>query len=303
LGNSLFYVHANGSKIYELTYSTGDDGFQANDQTLLHEDICKPGASELALAIQPETRLFVRLSDGGARVQLFDKAEDILGWSRVALASGEITRIFTLPATDETKIYAKISYGGTEYLCKLAKFSEFNTRPADLFTYYAGPIQTCTGLDRFDGVEVEAWAGSVKIGDFTPSGGSIDLGASYSDVTVGLTITAKYKSGKLGQYGERLVLSERKRVVDLALLMKNVWHGGLRFGTSATRLDSLPLIYKGAEVDTTALIDDYDTVGVPFEGDFDVDSRIYVEATGPATLIALGFGFDYDKPKREARTD
>jgi len=299
LGNSLFYVHANGSKIYELTYSTGDDGFHANDQTLLHEDICKPGASELALAIQPETRLFVRLSDGSARVQLFDKAEDILGWSRITLASGQITGIFTLPATDETMIYAKISYGGTEYLCKLAKLSEFNTRPADLFTHYAGPIQTCTGLDRFDGVSVEAWSGSAKIGTFTPSGGSIDLGASYSDVTVGLTITAKYKSGKLGQYGERSVLSERKRVVDLAILMKSVWHEGLTFGVSDTRQDALPLYYKGAELDTTALIDDFDTVGVPFEGDFDVDSRIYITAMGPATILALSF--DYDERERQAR--
>jgi hypothetical protein len=299
LGNVLYYAQASGIKLYELNYSTGDDGFQALDQTLLHEDICKPGISELALSIQPETRLVVRLSDGEARILLFDKGEDILGWSRITLADGEIKRVFTLHGSDETQIYAKIAYDGTEYLCKLAKISDFNTRPADLFSHFAGPIQTCTGLDRFDGVEVEAWAGSAKIGTFTPASGSIDLGASYSDVSVGLTITGKYKSGKLGQYGERSVLTERKRVVDLALLMKNVWHGGLKFGTSATRLDALPLILNGAPVDTTALINDYDTVGIPFEGDFDVDSRVYIEATGPATILALSY--NYDKPSSEAR--
>lgn len=300
LGNVLYYAQASGTRLYDLVYSTGDDGFQANDQTLLHEDICKPGISELALAIQPETRLFVRLSDGEARILLFDRSEDVLGWSRITLADGEIKRLVTLHASEEMQVYAVIAYDGSEYLCKLAKFSEFNTRPADLFTNFAGPIQTCTGLERFNGVSVEAWSGSAKIGSFTVSGGEIDLGASYSDVTVGLGITGKYRSGKLGQYGERSVLMDRKRVTSLALLMRNVWHGGLTFGVSEARQDALPLVYKGADLDTTALIDDFDTVGVPFEGDFDVDSRIYITATGPATILAAAFDYDGDRQARAA---
>lgn len=297
--NAVYFVEAAGDALYDLLYSPGDDGFQSSDLTILHPDICKPGISELAITKRPEERIMVRLTDGQLRVLLMDKIESVQGWSRITLASGSIDRVLTLRETSETRIYAKITYGGTEYLCKLAKFSEFNTRPADLYTHYAGPIQTCTGLERFNGVSVEAWAGSVKIGDFTPSGGSIDLGASYSDVTVGLTITAKYRSAKLGAYGERSVMALRKRIVNLALYLKNVWHGTFSFGTQEGRTDPLPLVYKGAALDTTALINEYDTVGVPFEGDYGVDSRVYIEASGPATI--LSFSYDYEDTDSSSR--
>ncbi|MEO0449100.1 MAG: hypothetical protein AAFZ74_02135 [Pseudomonadota bacterium] len=296
--NAVYFVEAAGLALYSMVYSPGDDGFQSEDQTLLHPNICAPGIAELADTKRPEERVLVRLSDGQARLMLLDKTEGIQGWSRITLAGGTIDRIITLFATDETQIYAKISYGGTEYLCKLAKFSEFNTRPADLFTHYAGPTQACTGLERFNGVSVEAWSGSAKIGDFTVEGGQIDLGASYSDVTVGLTITAKYRSAKLGAYGERSVMAMRKRIVNLAMYLRNVWHETFRFGTEEGRTDALPLVYKGAALDTTALINEYDTVGVPFEGDYGVDSRVYIEATGPATVLA--YSYEYEQSERAA---
>jgi len=299
LRNALYFADASGTKLYELVYAGGTDGFEGFDKALLNPDICKAGIAHIAVAHEPETRVFVTLADGAGRVMLVDRAEDIVGWSRITVDGGTIKQIVCNRASGESEIYANIAYGGTEYLCKLARMDQAATRPADLYTYYAGPIQVCTGLSRFEGETVEAWAGSVRRGTFTVSSGQIDLGASYSAVTVGKTITANYRSGKLGIYDRSTSLAVLKRVENLMIQITDLWHPTLKIGRNETRLGGLRSVVRGKTLDTSALIEEYDVRGEEFEGSYDSDSRIYIRATGPATVLAMSY--DLDVPSDQAR--
>lgn len=290
--NSLFYVGLAERKIYQLDYVGGSDSHDATDLTLLNEAICAEGVAEIDIVGEPEIRVIARLKNGEARILLSDATEDIQGWSRLVPAAGTIERIVTLRGREEDLIYAKIAYGGTEYLCKMAPVGAAAEYPVDLYSEYAASGTVCDGLERFNGQTVQAWSGSTKVGDFVVSGGQITLPQAYSNRTVGLAHVARYRSAKLGVFAQRSVLAKRKRVVDLALLLSGVWHDTFTFGQEGLRQEKLPLVHRGKTLDVTQLIEEYDTVGVAFEGAYDVDTRIEITASGPATVLALSYDFD-----------
>lgn len=296
--NALYFVQRSRRKLYELSYSGATDGFAPRDLTSLNPEIFSSDIEQIVIAREPDKRLFSVLADGAARILLFDKVEDVLGLHRLSINGGLIKQMTVLPDSPEDRVFAIVSHDGTEYLCRLAKMSEATTRPVDLYTNFAGPISTATGLSRFNGETVQAWAGSVLIGEFTVSGGSAVLGGTYSDVTVGLKITATYQSSRLGDYDrESSTIGVRKRVKALSLRLRNFWHGTLTVGRDAGHLTAIRKVANGAELVTTAIISSHDAPMDEFEGGFYADSRIYVKAEGPCTLDAIAFEFDDSESK------
>jgi hypothetical protein len=285
-GQSIYFVHHVTSKLIRLFYDGRSDSHADEDLMTMHPEIATAGIKRIAIVRQPETRVFVVLEDGTARVFLHDKVEEVSGWARM-VSTGLIEDVVTLPETSEDRVYFVVNHSGTRTLEKMSLFSE--TRPHDSHTYYASTTTTITGLPaHLEGLTVGVWGSGADQGDYVVSSASITVPAGYTATTVGLRYTADYTSNKLSNYLPYSPLLRRARVVDLAILASNLADGGLTFGPDSSNLKPLQG-YGGVE---------YDQESFPFDGQYGTNSRVHIRATAPVTIKALVYGIKEGQHKR-----
>lgn len=291
IDEKIYYVQRSGVKIMEAAYSIGSDTHGAKDLMTLNQEICSAGIKRIAVSRQPETRIYVVLNDGTVRIYLFDSVEDVASWSRVTTPNGGLFEdVIVLPETGEDAVYFVVNRGGTRYLEKMAKITEFINEHTDSFKSYTSPGTTISGLSHLEGLEVNVWADSQDRGEFTVSSGSITVGSAWTNVIVGLKYNADYISNKLGQYAAYSVLTDRVRVFNLGMIIRDLWPGALQYGYDLDNLDAMPEIEDGELVSTTTLIDKYDHTPFEFNGNSEEDSRVSLRATGPCKIMALTYG-------------
>ena len=105
---------------------------------------------------------------------------------------------------------------------------------------------------------------------------------------VGLPYKAQYKSSRLvqgAQAGSGLLQS--KKIETLGLIMSNTHNRGLRYGSSFTGLNEMPLYEAGALVDGDKMWTEYDERPFEFEQAFDTDARLCLEAMAPMPCTVL----------------
>lgn len=283
----IYFVQQSGRKVFGLVYDGAN--YQLHDSNLLHPDIVDVDTRivRLAVARQPETRIFAVLDDGTVRVLLVDAVENIEGWSRLSHAAGEIEDVVTLPSSGETAVYVVVNRGGDRYLERVARMADAVGQHLDSHVPYTSPGLTLTGLDHLEGLDVRVWADDEDRGNFTVSGGSVTVDESWTTACVGLQHVARWQSNRLSGYVEGRVINERSRISDVGLVMANYAPGFVQFGPDFSTLDDMPGTEDGAAVTTDVQGYDYDSI--PFNGTSGVDGRIAVEATGPCTMLALTF--------------
>lgn len=295
----IYFVQRSGARIFSLEAFVERDTFDTRDINLLNEDICSAGITRLAVTRQPETRIYAVLDDGNMAVNTTDRVEEVSGFNRLHSA-GNIKDIVVLPDTGEDRIYyvieRTINSIAYQYLEKQAKFSESIggtlSKTFDSFKTYVSPGTTITDLDHLEGETVGIWGDGQDRGDFVVASGQITVPASWTNVVVGLRYIADYISNKLSGYQQTSVLTERKRIVDTGVALKNYWPGSLKIGPNISLLKDLPGIEDGKAIDVTATISEYNELPFEFDGEDESDPRIYMRATGPVTILALTYGIE-----------
>lgn len=189
---------------------------------------------------------------------------------------------------------------------KLSKFSESKgdsvSRHYDSHHYFdtATPGTTLTGLDNLEAENVYVWSEGKEYGPFEVVAGEIDTIIQYPYPVVGMRHDAAYLSNRLSDYVNANVMSEFKRVVNTGLVLSNAVLTAIRVGPDSTRMRGFPEIdYAFVDEDTAQT---YDNRPWEFDGEFDVDSRIRIEATGPCLVKALTYYVDqpFDTPPDES---
>lgn len=305
---TVYFAQRSKQKIYALEYSAANDSHGGTDLTTLHPSICVAGVAGVVSTRQPESRLFVTMDDGTARVYLFDPSENVAGWSRISAAAGTIEDFVVLPSLGEDRVYASINRSGTRYLCKMAKFSECQAgttdKSLDFSKTYTSPGTTITVAGSIAvGESVYVWADGGRYGPYTvDASNQITVPTAWTNVTVGMKYTADYTSNKLGDYVKSAeaayVINKKKRVVDTGVILRNYLPGVLTIGASTSALKALPLIKGGTDIGTAPL-QDYDEIPFEFNGNTETDPRIYMRADGPCTIMALTYDI---KPARTPST-
>ncbi|MFK7942304.1 MAG: hypothetical protein AB8B85_05225, partial [Paracoccaceae bacterium] len=116
---------------------------------------------------------------------------------------------------------------------------------------------------------------------------------------IGLGYRARYKSGKLGvQLEAGMSLTQRSRIDHLGLILADTHAQGLRYGPSFDLMDELPLIENGADVASDATWDAYDEDMLEFQGDWDTDSRICMEANAPRHVTVMAAVLNVDRQQK-----
>jgi len=294
------FVNRGATKVFELAYDLNSDSYTSTDLTTLCPEITGDGITKIVVQRNPDTRIHCVRTDGKVAILVYDPAEETRAWVLYE-TDGTVEDVVVLPAVaEEDGVYYLVNRtinGSTKrYLEKWALESECQggtlNKQADCFLLYSGAsTTTITGLSHLEGESVVVWGGGADLGTYTVSGGQITgLTTAVTSAVIGLPYTAQYKSTKLAYGGSGVAsLTQRKRVDHVGMVLYNTHKNGVTYGPDFSNLDSLPDIEDGTTVATGTIHSTYDEDSVEFNGTYDTDSRVCIQAVAPrpATVLAL----------------
>lgn len=286
-----FFCQRSGSRVYELAYDPETFDYTSIDITSLVPEVGQPGIVKIAVQRQPDTRIHCIRSDGKVAVLISDRAEDVRCWVLVE-TDGLVEDACVLPSTEEDAVYYVVNRSGSRYLERWALESECRggTTSKCIDSHIVTSGQTITGLSHLEGKTVYVWADGKNKGSFTVSSGSISLDAGYASVTVGLYYRARYKSTKLIQ---NIEMNKIKRVSSVGLMLADTHRFGVQYGADFNHLYDLPGT-EGEVIDDDRVWLDYEKDRFAFEGAWDVDSRVCLQAESPKPATVMACTIDVD---------
>jgi hypothetical protein len=288
------YVQKSGAALFEV--KQGDNyKYDADDLAKHVPEIGDSEITRLAVQQQPETRIHCVRADGTAGILVFDPREEVQCWVDFE-TDGLVEDVIIEPGSVEDKVtyLVKRTINGStvRYFERWAKESECVggtlNKQADSFISASGSGATITGLSHLAAETVVCWADGQYKGSFTVTAGAISQ-AYTTGYVVGLPYTAQFKSSKLAAIipeGAGL-LCQKKRIAQLGIIARNIHPTGLEYGPDFDNLDALPLVEDGVAISTTAIREAYDEPMFPFDGSWDSDSRLCLQATAPKPVTLL----------------
>lgn len=291
-----FFVQKSQTALYQLSPGQGD--YESSDASILVSDLLEPTIVSLAVQRKPDTRIHCVLNDGTVAVLIFDRLEDVSAWILVE-TDGDVEDVTVLPGTTEDKVVytvkRTINASTVRYHEAWALESECRggaqNKQADAFVAFTqASSTTITVGSHLEGAAVVLWANGIDRSPdvagvqttYTVSGGTITGPVAVTSGVVGLPYTADWKSSKLAYFADGgTALTQKKRIVDLALIMTDTHARGLKYGQDFDHLYGLPGIEAGKTVDPDSIWDQYDFKGIPANGRWDTDARLCLRAQAP----------------------
>jgi hypothetical protein len=309
------FVQRSGLHVYEVFYSLDKQDYTSNSLTKFNDEIGGDGLLEVAVQRQPQSYVWLVREDGECPVLLYDPQEQVAGWFRFISApsiagDAEVESVCVLPETVEDAVYLSVKRtinGATvRFVEKMMPYSTARgaatSKMADAGTLTAGPVSSVTLSHLASETGLVGWGTNSSTGVSGPitglsadSSGVIALGATYTNVFVGLKYNWRYKSSKLAYAAQGgTALLQRKRVSQVGLLAADVMYGAIQFGPDFDTMDPLPLIKDGTDVSQTTAYSEWDEPSFPFRGGWETDSRLCMKGSAPypATLLGLVVGID-----------
>jgi hypothetical protein len=296
------FVDRSGQRLYEMTYNMDEQDYKALDLSVFTPDFNVSGITQIAVQMKPDVRIHCVREDGTVGILIFDRLENVICWMDVdsSGAGGLIEDVSVLPGTEEDQVYYTIKRtinGLTQrHLCKWAMESEAIggqlNKMADSFVTYTGAATTTpftTELLHLRGETVVIWADGIDVGtDVVTAAGALTtaLATAASNVVVGLSYTAQFKSTKLSQLGG-IGLLERKKVNRIGFLAENMHYQGLQYGPDFSNLSDLPKVSRGQEQSVSQIYAEYHEDDFAFGGTWNEDARICLQAAAPRPCTIL----------------
>lgn len=312
-----FFVHKSTVALYQTEADPSRlAGYTSSDAGILVPDLLLPTIVSLIVQRKPDKRIHCILADGTVAMLIFDKLEEVAAWILIE-TDGVVEDAVVLPGvTEDTVIYTvkrTINSSTVRYHEKWALESECRgstlNKQADSFLTYSGAPTTTLTAAHLAGEDLIVWADGQ---DFSPDvdgvqttytadgSGVIALPSAVSNAVFGLAYNADWESSKLAYFSQTgSALTQKKRIVQLGLIMVDSHARALKYGQDFDHLDDMPQVEDGAVVDANYIWDQYDRPSIPLNGKWDTDSRLCLRATAPrpvaisAAVIALS---ETDKP-------
>lgn len=307
---TIVYVDRTFRRLRELLpdSSSATGGYIANDMTMVAPEVAGPtildGFETMAAQKSPWVTFYAQRTDGKVAVLVSSPQEEVRAWCVYDFPGGDVEEVFMVPGPYYDRIFLTIKrtinsstvrYVERLYRPDQARGGDGNRCTDSSVVYSGSATTTITGLAHLEGEEVAVWGDQTDMGTFTVAGGQITLTTAASEVTAGLAYTAQFKSAKLVQdlraVGE---LSNRGRITQLGVILTQTHARGLQYGPDFTYLDDLPVVEDGVKVDIDGLWSAYNGDFMPFNGTYDTDSRLCLQAQSPrpCTVAAAVIKFD-----------
>lgn len=307
------FVQRSRQRLFSLNFDINESDYKPEDMSVAAPDLNEAGIAGIAIQYQPDIRVHCFRDDGTVGVMVHDKAENVICWCEND-TDGEIEDVSVLPGSPEDEVYyivkRTINGATVRFHEKWSLESECRGDPvgklADAHIVYSGAATTTiTGLDHLEGEEVVCWGWNTAtpftddegrtigrdFGTFTVSGGQIaGLSTSVTDACVGIGYTAQWKSAKQA-FAAALgtPLNQPKKIDHIGLILKDTHAKGIKYGPSFDLLDEMPDYEDHAEVGENHIHAAYDKDMIEFDGDWDTDARVCLQAQAPrpATVLAV----------------
>jgi len=304
VGNSIIYVEHLGRTVFDLQFDQQVEGLGGKDLTIFASHLFRAHTiRELDYAQNPDSVVWCCRDDGTLLGLTYIREQEVLGWHRHdSGASCRFEHVCVVPEADGDTVYfitrRTINGGFTRQIERFVS-REIITFDTDAFfvdcglSYSGAPVNNVAGLGHLEG-EVVAVVGdgavifngdatAANAGDFTITAGTfpIDFPASYSNIHVGIPITAQLETLDLDVQGSQ-VRDRRKRVAAVTLLLERSSRT-FRVGPDVGNLTQLSL-------------EPYETMTDEFTGpveltvvsQFDELGRVFIHHTDPLPLTVLG---------------
>lgn len=185
VGNELIYVSPDGLKVRSLGYRYDIDGFSSPDRTVFAEHITKSGIRELAFEKQDAT-LYAPRNDGVMAVCAYDIEQEVVGWGRW-ITDGKFESIAVIPTATGEDTYVIVSRVINGVLKRYIEVLDRNVL-VDCAVVASDPTPKTvwTGLSHLEGKVVQVRADNAYSGEYTVTGGQIELDLPASSVQIGL---------------------------------------------------------------------------------------------------------------------
>jgi hypothetical protein len=290
------FVQRGGRRLMQAVY--GDNyKYATSDLSRLYPESGGTGITVIAIQRQPDTRIHCVRADGTAAILIHDEAEEISCWVEAEMGvdggTALIEDVVVLPGADgtgEDSVYYSVKRtidGSTvRYLEKWALESECEggTTSKNIDAHIVGTVSaagTMSGLGHLEGEDVVAWVNGVDAGTYTVTSGAISGVTTTGSAVVGLPYTAQFKSTKLTH------LNLKKNVSRLGVIAQNMHYQALTYGPDFDTLDPLPMVQDGATIADDTVHVQYDEESFSFDGHWDTDSRLCLQAQSPRPVTLL----------------
>lgn len=326
VNNVVLFVQKAKRKIREFGFDWQSNGYKAPDMTRLAEHVTRSGIVEIAYQEEPDSLVYFVRGDGTLGCMTYRREEDVVGMSRhilggsfaggqavvesVAVIAGangggqiktsenrnEVWLIVKRTINGSTKRYIEVMEGifegpikedyATADLWKTAMISaQASAYFSDcLITYSGSPATSISGLSYLEGQTVKVWAdGAIRV-DTAVASGAIAID-SASTVQIGLGYTHRIK-GLKEDFGNPAgtAVGVTKKIDGITFVVLDTL--AFLFGNSRTNLKPLDFRDVNDPVDSPTPLftgEHFET----FDGDFELDPRIYIESDAPAPFTLL----------------
>lgn len=255
------FVQRCGSRVYEVLPDNGGFTYASRELTSIVPEIGQPGIRRVAIARQPDTRVYCVRDDGKCAVLVFDPVEEVNCWVLLE-TQGRFEDVAVLPGPIEDQVYFVVNrldnWPGNRFVEVLApdylSRGEFVSYLSDCsFNYEGPPTGAITGGAHLANRQVDVWGDGRYIGRFTMSAGGVvtlppDVLVSFA--VIGLPYEARFRSTKLGHTLQdgRTSLTQRQRIRQVGLVLGNTHVRGLEIGQDFDHLEPLPVVEKAGIV-------------------------------------------------------
>lgn len=297
--NNALFVQRGGVRLFEIAFGENAE-YTSRDLTAIYPEIGGVGFTRIAVQRQPDTRIHCVRSDGTVAILIYDQNENVLCWTEYT-TDGQVEDAVVLPGATgdgEDAVYyvvrRTINLATVRFLEKMALESQCQgdtvNRQADAHLVISqASSTTVSGLSHLEGESVVLWAGGKDLGTYTVSSGAITASEAVTSGCVGLGYTAQWKSTKLAYAaGLGTAMLQKKRVRKLGLMLYNTHYQGVTYGPDFNTLDNLPLMKDENETSADTVHSTFDEEAFFFNGNWDSDSRVCLEATAPKPCTILG---------------
>lgn len=294
---------------YQGTYAIVD--YTTTDLSEFAPELVAIGIKRIAVQRKIDTRIHCLLNDGTVAVCVYNPIENEKGFLLVQ-TEGAVEDIFVLPGSVEDKVYYVVNRtinGSTvRYLERWALESECAggqiSKNADSHIVIAnGSPSTAISAPHLAGETVTVWADGRDVGTqddetqlYTLDGsGNATLAVAALNVVVGTYYKAQFQSVKLTQtLHDGTSLGNVRSIDRLGVVLANSHYQGLKYGKDFDSLEPLPLVERGAVTPLDTIWEAYDNESFEFNGVWEPDSRLCLEAAAPrpCTVLACQIGVE-----------
>jgi len=180
----------NARGIREYTYSQERGGYQSPEMTFAAPHILESGIVKIDWQSAPRGMVWVLLENGTMAVAAYERAYEVISWSRIVPGTAVIESLAILPAATGDEVYLAVNRGGTRTIERARQF--FSTYLLDGSVRKTKTAGVVSGITHLTGAAYAHHAG--KYYAVTITAGSVNLPSTIADgqeVDIGLQLESK----------------------------------------------------------------------------------------------------------------